>query len=159
MADVETWLTNDMFTFMTKFVGIDARPWNVFGYSTGGWCAAEVALRHPDLYKSAVVLAGYFQPQFATKLTVAAKATLTQKYDLVKTAKSTFSNPPILIIYSSQDRFSFDQMKKFTSAVKGYVSTPIITIPQGGHNIQVWKPYIGSGFIWSATGEIKLNQN
>ena len=157
IGDVETWLTADMFTFMHSFVGIDSRPWNVFGYSTGGRCAAEVAVRHPDLYRNAVVLAGYFQPQISLKISNQDKANLMQKYDIVNTAKSRFSNPPILIIYSSQDRYSFNQMKIFTSAVKGYLATPIITIPQGGHNIQVWKPYVGSGFIWAATGIRRLN--
>jgi hypothetical protein len=156
VADVETWITGDMYSFMQKFIGIDSRQWSVFGYSTGGWCAAEVAMRHPDMYKNAVVLAGYFQPQFATKVEKKTRALLSTQYDLISLAKNQFNNPPMMIIYSTQDRGSFREMKYFTSAVKGYVSTPIITIPQGGHNIQVWKPYVGSALLWSATGKIKL---
>lgn len=61
-AKVETWLTHDMLTFMQTFMGIDNRLWSSFGYSTGGWCAAEVAVLHQDQYAQGVSLAGYFKP-------------------------------------------------------------------------------------------------
>src|ERR1019366_4046853 len=61
-TQVETWITSDMKTFMQKFMGIDNRPWSSFGYSTGGWCAAEVAILHQDQYSQGVTLAGYFYP-------------------------------------------------------------------------------------------------
>jgi hypothetical protein len=42
-----------------------ARPgpaWGVAGYSEGGFCSANMALRYPDRYGAAGVLSGYFTP-------------------------------------------------------------------------------------------------
>ena len=36
--------------------------WGVAGYSEGGFCAANMALRYPHRYGFAGVLSGYFQP-------------------------------------------------------------------------------------------------
>ena len=36
--------------------------WAVAGYSEGGFCAANMALRYPDRYRFAGVLSGYFTP-------------------------------------------------------------------------------------------------
>src|SRR5208282_2034198 len=36
--------------------------WAVAGYSEGGFCAANMALRYPDRYGFAGVLSGYFRP-------------------------------------------------------------------------------------------------
>jgi enterochelin esterase-like enzyme len=38
------------------------RAWGVAGYSEGGFCAANMALRYPDRYGFAGVLSGYFVP-------------------------------------------------------------------------------------------------
>jgi len=38
------------------------RAWGVAGYSEGGFCAANMALRYPHRYGSAGVLSGYFVP-------------------------------------------------------------------------------------------------
>jgi hypothetical protein len=38
--------------------------WGIAGYSEGGYCAANLALRHPLRYGFAGVMSGYFQPTF-----------------------------------------------------------------------------------------------
>jgi S-formylglutathione hydrolase FrmB len=38
------------------------RAWGVAGYSEGGYCAADLALRYPGRYGAAGVLSGYFVP-------------------------------------------------------------------------------------------------
>jgi enterochelin esterase-like enzyme len=38
------------------------RAWGVAGYSEGGFCAANMALRYPQRYGAAGVLSGYFAP-------------------------------------------------------------------------------------------------
>lgn len=36
--------------------------WGIAGFSEGGFCAANLALRHPDRYGAAASLSGYFEP-------------------------------------------------------------------------------------------------
>jgi hypothetical protein len=71
-------------------------------------------------------------------------------YNLVKQIKSQINNPNILIIYSKNDKTSYDSMENFVRTVGGSLPVKVIEIPHGGHNIKVWRPYIRSGFKWLA---------
>ena len=147
-AQVETWLTHDMKVFATKFIGIDNRPWSSFGYSTGGWCAAEVAIRHPDLYNSAVSLAGYFKPLFSAGINKREKNFLQGKYDLIATLKKVPSSVHLMIIASKKDKFTNFAAKNFMSEANGLIPIRYVPIPIGGHNTNVWKPFVSTAFEW-----------
>jgi enterochelin esterase-like enzyme len=59
-----TYLAVDLPTQLTRTLRV-LRPgagWGVAGYSEGGFCAANMALRYPDRYGLAGVLSGYFTP-------------------------------------------------------------------------------------------------
>jgi poly(3-hydroxybutyrate) depolymerase len=58
----ETYLTKDVRTDMlARFrVSNDPYEWGAAGYSSGGYCAANLALRHPSSFGAAAVLNGYF---------------------------------------------------------------------------------------------------
>ena len=147
-AQVETWITSDMQTFAQKFLGVDSRPWGAFGYSTGGWCAAEAAVLHQDQYSRAVSLAGYFQPMFSLGMTKRERKFLSAKYDLVKVIKAGATNTKLMIISSVKDKFAANSARTFINQVDSVVPIKYIPISQGGHNIEVWKPYVASGFQW-----------
>ncbi len=147
-SQVETWLTSDMKTVAQGLLGIDNRRWSAFGYSTGGWCAAELAIRHQDQYQSAVSLAGYFTPSFSAGINQRERNVLLANYDLVKTLKSHPNNLKLMIIYSRSDKFAYASMKKFTDKANSLLPIKLVEIPRGGHNIAVWKPYVGTGFDW-----------
>jgi enterochelin esterase-like enzyme len=64
-----TYLAVDLPAQMARILRV-ARPgsaWGVAGYSEGGFCAANMALRYPHRYGFAGVLSGYFKP-FANQL-------------------------------------------------------------------------------------------
>jgi enterochelin esterase-like enzyme len=158
VAQVETWLTADMKTFAQKFIGIDNRKWTTFGFSTGGWCAAALAIRNTDQYQQAISLAGYFSPIFSAGISKNQRKAMIHEYNLEKTIKSQINNPDLLIIYSKNDITSYESMKKFIKAVGGSLPIKVIEIPHGGHNIKVWRPYVRSGFKWLANlGEVKFS--
>ncbi|MEI6217173.1 MAG: alpha/beta hydrolase-fold protein [Actinomycetes bacterium] len=147
-AQVETWLTADMKTLAKNFIGIDDRLWSSFGYSTGGWCAAEVAVRHPEQYGQAISLAGYFEPTFAIGINKRERNFLSNKYNLIKTFKANPSNLKMLTIASKRDRYSYFSTKRFIAESAQFISVKFDEIPNGGHNIKVWKPYVTTGFLW-----------
>jgi hypothetical protein len=152
VADVEDWLTVDMHAFATNFLGLDQRKWSTFGFSTGGWCAAEIAIRHPELYSQGVSLAGYYNPSFAKGISRKTRDALTREYDIAKTALNQPVNPRLMLIYSPKDRFSYQSTKKFLSTVGTSIQTSLVAIPSGGHNIKAWKPYVATGLEWLAQG-------
>ncbi len=154
-AQVETWITKDMKTFMLKFMGIDNRLWSSYGYSTGGWCAAEVAVLHQDLYSQGVSLAGYFSPLLPLGLSKREKNYLSTHYDLVSHLVHGPRNTKIMIIASVKDRFANSSAQNFMKSALTLIPIKYVPIPTGGHNIGVWKPYVASGFLWlSGANEI-----
>jgi len=149
---VETWLSSDMKSFAKRYLGIDDRPWATFGYSTGGWCAMSIAIRHQDQYSRAVSLAGYFKPLFETKISTKEKNLLIKKYDLVRTLNSNSTNIKMLVIAGKQDPFAWTSAQQFISKLNPNISVQMIPISSGGHNTKSWIPYENPAFRW-------INQN
>ena len=147
-AHVETWITADMKTFMLKFMGIDNRLWSSFGYSTGGWCAAEVAVLHQEQYSHGVSLAGYFHPLLPFGLSKREKNYLSNHYNLISHLIAGPRNTKIMVIASVKDRFANSSAQQFMKAALPLIPIKYIPIPTGGHNIGVWKPFVASGFLW-----------
>lgn len=147
-AQVETWITSDMKTFMQKFMGIDNRLWSSFGYSTGGWCAAEVAVLHQDQYFQGVSLAGYFTPMLPFGLSKREKNYLSSRYDLVAHLRQGPRNIKIMVIASLKDHFANSAAQEFMKSADLLIPIKYVPIPMGGHNIGVWKPFVATGFLW-----------
>jgi pimeloyl-ACP methyl ester carboxylesterase len=59
----ETYLTKDVRTdvYARYRVSHDPYEWGLAGYSSGGYCAANLALRHPGSFGAAAVINGYFR--------------------------------------------------------------------------------------------------
>ena len=147
-TQVETWITSDMKTFMQKFMGIDNRLWSSFGYSTGGWCAAEVAILHQDQYSQGVSLAGYFSPMLPPGLSKREKNYLASQYDLVGHLRQGLRNTKIMVIASVKDHFANSAAQAFIKSAHLLIPIKYVPIPIGGHNIDVWKPFVATGFLW-----------
>lgn len=145
---VETWLTQDVRVFAQRYIGIDSRPWATFGYSTGGWCATELAIRHQDLYGAAISLAGYFSPSYAFGATPTERAFLRNEYDLHRILSLGNNSLKLLVIASKADRFSYASTQSFIQADSSLISIKFDEIPSGGHNLAVWRPYVTAGFQW-----------
>ena len=153
-AQVESWVTSDMKRFMQSFMGVDDRLWSTFGYSTGGWCAAEAAVLHQEQYSEGVSLAGYFSPLLPFGLSKREKNYLTNHYDLIKYLRHDHRNTKLLVIASVKDRFTNYSAQKFMKSANSLIPIKYIPIPSGGHNIKVWKPYIAPGFLWISGANI-----
>ncbi len=147
-AQVETWISDDMKTFLKTFLGVDDRLWSSFGYSTGGWCAAEVAVLHQDQYSQGVSLAGYFSPALSFGLSKREKNYLSAQYDLIHYLTHYRRNTRIMVIASVKDHFANSSARRFMQLASPLIPIKYIPIPKGGHNIGVWKPYVDTGFLW-----------
>lgn len=55
----ETYLTTDVRRWAVTHLRTARRRWTAIGYSTGGYCALDLALRHPDEFDRAISLDGY----------------------------------------------------------------------------------------------------
>ncbi len=59
-----TWMSEDVPDFVrANFRTLQGRDgWGLMGASTGAFCSAKLALEHPDKFKAAVPIDGYFNP-------------------------------------------------------------------------------------------------
>ncbi|MFF2656772.1 alpha/beta hydrolase [Kitasatospora sp. NPDC058032] len=59
-----TWMAEDVPDFVrANFRTVKGRDgWGLMGASTGAFCSAKLALQHPDKFKAAVPIDGYFTP-------------------------------------------------------------------------------------------------
>ncbi|MGW6916565.1 alpha/beta hydrolase [Kitasatospora sp. NPDC054939] len=59
-----TWMAEDIPDFVrANFRTVKGRDgWGLMGASTGAFCSAKLALQHPDKFKAAVPIDGYFNP-------------------------------------------------------------------------------------------------
>ncbi|GGM03268.1 alpha/beta hydrolase [Dactylosporangium sucinum] len=64
LGNAETFLTADVPAFVTGALHLrhDAATWAVVGFSEGGTCAADLVLRHPDVFRHLVDLGGEARP-------------------------------------------------------------------------------------------------
>lgn len=153
-SQVETWLTSDMKTFAQSFVGIDDRQWTTFGYSTGGWCATMLGIRHQDQYRNGISIAGYFEPSFSLGINKRERKILSEEYNLAKITNSQVNSFKLLVIYSKRDKFSFESMNKYLSAINNSLEIKLVEMPNAGHNTKSWKPFVTTGLQWLALNAI-----
>ncbi|MFI1517856.1 alpha/beta hydrolase [Kitasatospora cineracea] len=61
---IGTWMAEDIPAFVrANFRTVKGRDgWAVMGASTGAFCSAKLALQHPDVFKAAVPIDGYWNP-------------------------------------------------------------------------------------------------
>jgi S-formylglutathione hydrolase FrmB len=61
----ETWLARDVRTAVLRHIRVtpDGKQSSVAGWSTGGFCAAKLLLRHRDDYNAAVSIGGYLSAE------------------------------------------------------------------------------------------------
>ena len=149
----ETYLAHDLPTYVAHSYRAAAGRinWVVGGYSTGGYCAANLALRHPATYAAALVLSGYF---------VSVHDSTTGH--LFKDRRSRRANSPeftigkphpklaIFTIAAKDNHRDVSNQEHFARRVPKADALMVMTTATGGHTPPVWRVGSRFGFIWLA---------
>jgi enterochelin esterase-like enzyme len=149
----DTFLTQDLPAAVEQRyrVRTDPAAWGVIGYSTGGFCAVNLAMRHPDRYGAAVSLSGYFQA-----LTDHTTGDLYHGDVADRDANSPVWRlqhlpvPPLPVYLASarDDRYAIRQMRMFAAAVQAPMRLTTATTKLGGHTIGAWMPMLPPALDW-----------
>jgi S-formylglutathione hydrolase FrmB len=149
LPQTDTWLARDLPAWVVTHLHArrDRTSWAVMGYSYGGWCAASLSMRHPDVFGAAIVLQGYFRPDFSASYDPLTPRG-TEAYDLVRLART--SPPPVAlwVLTSRQDPLSYPSTSKFLSVAKPPLDVAATVLASGGHRDTVWEPYVGRAMAW-----------
>jgi len=148
---LETWLTEDIPNWVTHTfrVRTDRAAWATIGLSTGGWCAAMAAMLHPAQYSAAIVMAGYFRPEFGPFYEpYASVSKLAKRYDLVHLAHTT---PPPVAIWletSHADPVSYSSSAALLKAARRPLALDALVLQRAGHRISIWQGLLPRSLTW-----------
>jgi enterochelin esterase-like enzyme len=134
---VATWLTDDVpQTISHNFRTLPApQGWAVMGISTGGYCAARLALEYPHQFTAGAALAPDNPSQGVRSP--------------VWLARTTHPDVQLLVESSPQDP---ESPPKFADWIAAVAKSPTVVtktqIPNGGHNWNTWGRMFPTAFTW-----------
>ncbi len=133
-------------------VSPDPHAWGVMGDSTGGYCALKLAMRHPDVYPTAVSMSGYYKAaeDETTGDLFKGSQQRRNKADLMWRLKN-LPQPQISVMLAGTDQGD-GNYKKETDAFEAGIHKPMgvttATVPTGGHNFQTWTRLLPPSLEW-----------
>ncbi|GII24524.1 alpha/beta hydrolase [Planosporangium mesophilum] len=152
-AQFATYLSLDVQDYIGAHfrVRTDRAGWGLIGFSTGGFCAANLALRHPDRYAAAVSMAGYF-----TAITDGTTGDLYRGDSRLRDENSPLwriENLPVpaLALYlacARDDVKGFAQLQAMAAAARSPLKLTTAVVPDGGHTGAAWKAMTPAALDW-----------
>ncbi|KDN81773.1 alpha/beta hydrolase [Kitasatospora cheerisanensis] len=124
--------------------------WAVMGNSTGGYCAAKLAMRHPEVFAGGVSISGYLKAaeDVTTGDLFKGSQQRRDEADLLWRLQH-LPMPATAIMLSGAEKGDGDFRKEadaFTAAAKPPLVTGVASVPEGGHNFQTWIKLLPSAF-------------
>jgi hypothetical protein len=156
----ETWLANDVRTAVLRDVRVtpNGKQWSAAGWSTGGFCAAKLLLRHRADWHAAAVIGGYFDAETdpSTGNLFGGSAELRRENSPIWLIQQPLNlNVSLLIVVSKTDRHSYDGVhyadsKQMIAQTTGYPNVATIVLPSGGHNYTLYRQTLPAVLAWCA---------
>lgn len=150
----ETYLTTDLRRALEARLRVshDPQEWATGGYSSGGYCAANLALRHPKMYGASFALDGYFDPSDGPAAAVLdrdpAAMAANDPLRLVSTVRWGQLVPAFLVA-AGTDGSDGKQARAMVHALAGIERVPFISEPGGRHNFYAWAAALPSALSWT----------
>jgi enterochelin esterase-like enzyme len=150
-AQVETFVARDVPDWLADHfrVRTDRSSWATIGLSAGGWCAATTAMLHPAQFGGAIVMGGYFRPEFGAAYDpFPPHSPAAARYDLVALARRS---PPPLALWietSHVDPVSYSSSAALLKAARPPLSVTAKVLQNSGHRIGVWQGLLPEALSW-----------
>jgi enterochelin esterase-like enzyme len=131
----------------------DPAEWGIAGYSSGGYCAANLALRHRASFGAAAIMDGYFRPADGPAAAAlhddpSAEA---QNDPLAAAGRLPRGAGPLPALWVSGDTGSSKYAKgaqAFVRALHGVEAVTFVRQPGAGHNFYAWRAVIPHALAW-----------
>jgi S-formylglutathione hydrolase FrmB len=128
-----------------------ASGWAVIGYSTGGYCAAKLAMMHPGQFSSAVSLAGYYRAvRDQTTGNIYGGSQAYQDENDLDWRLAHLPAPPVSVLVTSSRvgekdlPGTLDFLGLIHPPMRGYS----LLLRQGGHNYGSWGRELPQSLEW-----------
>ncbi len=153
-----TYLAEDVYDDVINTFRVQAgRTWATLGISTGGFCAVNLALHHPERYAAAASLSGYFtageDPDTGRLYGGHGKFSRDANSPLWWVTHRSPVAPPIYLFASAGDPSAVREAQIMAAALAKHargLPTDYDELPSGGHNWGVWSVAFSPAVDWIA---------
>jgi S-formylglutathione hydrolase FrmB len=125
--------------------------WAVLGYSTGGYCAAKLAMMDPYQFASAVSMAGYYTAtEDSTTGDLYGGSSAYRNENDLDWRLAHLPSPPVSVLVTSSRQGELDLpgtlafLKLIRPPMRGYS----LIVPSGGHNYGTWQGQLPQSLEW-----------
>lgn len=152
----DTYISQDVPTdVMAHFrVSRDRSQWGLLGTSSGGYCAANLMMRHRSDYGAVGAINGYYRPQdgVAQQL-IGAHSALAHSNDPLAAATSLHSGagplPPFWIASDTGSPSDYRYAKQMVAAMRRLEQVPFVIMPGAKHTESAIRAAVPDAFRWS----------
>ncbi len=154
LPQVDTFLTKDVPTWVARTFRVQTQrsSWATIGLSAGGYCAAMATMLHPAQYSAAIVMGGYFRPEFGPLYQPYHRpGPMARHYDLVRLAHR--APPPVAIWLETShvDAVSYNSSAPLLRSARKPVSLHAVVLQHAGHRIGLWESLLPQALAWLGT--------
>ena len=150
---VETFLDRELPSAVRASLRVRSGDWGIVGDSTGGYCAAKIAMTHYTVFRAAVSLSGYYdarQDVTTGNLWGGSKALRMQNDP--ELMLRLYPAPPVsLFVTISKQETGHDgypDTRRFLSEVKPPMQVTAMVMSHGGHNFRTWDRELPTALHW-----------
>ncbi|WP_405010703.1 alpha/beta hydrolase [Kitasatospora sp. NBC_01539] len=153
-APSETYFTRDVPAVVAASYRVTTSPsgWAVMGNSTGGYCALKMAMRHPEVFPTAVAMSGYYKAaeDATTGDLFRGSAQRRNEADLMWRLQHLPQPRISVLLAGSQagDGGYRQGTEAFQQAVRAPMTANTAWVPQGGHNFRTWTQLLAPSLEW-----------
>ncbi len=150
----ETYLLKDVRNDVLARYRVSQNPyqWGVGGYSSGGYCAANLALRHPGSFGAAAVLNGYFRAADgpaagALNNSQSLEAANSPLYQAERLSLNSSPLPAFWVAAGTNDKADYRPATVFAAAMNRVQQVPFVKL-SAGDTANAWSAALPSGLTW-----------
>ncbi|GLY49579.1 alpha/beta hydrolase-fold protein [Lentzea sp. NBRC 102530] len=158
LGQTETYLARDVPNWIKERLTVDERreAWTIAGFSHGGTCSVQLAVRAPDVYGNFINLSGQREPTLGTREETvkvafggdAAAFARVNPLDIL--AREKFPRTAGVIVAGKDDAlYRPADAEVFEACRKAGMDVQWKELP-GGHDWNVWRPGLYSSLPWLA---------
>jgi enterochelin esterase-like enzyme len=150
---VETFFAQDVPRLIEQHFRVQAGAsgWSALGYSTGGYCAAKLAMLNPYQFRSAVSVAGYYVAlrDDTTGNLYGGSLGYRHENDLDWRLRNLPAPPVSLLVTSSKvGEETYPGTLAFLRLVRPPMRVYSLILPEGGHNYGTWTRELPQCLAW-----------
>jgi enterochelin esterase-like enzyme len=149
----ETFLAQDVPVAMRDALRVRPVGWGVIGDSTGGYCAAKIAMMHSDVFSAGVALSGYYHTlQDGTTGDLWGGSRVVRSLNDLEWRLQHQPAPPVslLVTISRQEHgsYGYADTRRFLSLARPPLHVDSLVLNRGGHNFAAWDSELPQAVSW-----------